>query len=56
MRAAVRWTLHPLAPALVLLGIVCAAAAGAVSGVAASGALLAVAAGSAAGFANSGST
>ena len=50
---AVRWALHPLTPALVLL-VGCAGAVAA--GVVATVPLLAVAAGFAAGFANSGST
>jgi hypothetical protein len=53
---ALRWALHPVGPALVLLGIGCAAAAAGVLGAAASAPLLAVVAGCAAGFANSGST
>ena len=56
MRGAARRALHPLTPALALLGVVGAGVALAVPGAGASGPLLAVAAGCAAGFANSGST
>ncbi|MDT0353270.1 hypothetical protein [Pseudonocardia charpentierae] len=56
LRGAARRALHPLTPALALLGVVGAGAALAVPGTAPSGPLLAVAAGCAAGFANSGST
>ena len=56
VRGAARGALHPLTPALALLGVVGAGVALAVPGAGASGPLLAVAAGCAAGFANSGST
>jgi hypothetical protein len=53
---ALRWTLHPRTPALLLVAVVLAGAAAALRGTAGAGALLACAAGCAAGFANSGST
>ena len=53
--AGLRWALHPVAPALALVGLGCAAVAG-VLGAATATPLLVVVAGCAAGFANSGST